>query len=644
MLAQRFAELAYRQTWQLFVAAGAVWVLLACVGKSRPHLKYLLWGAVLAKAVTPPIWASSASLFGGVQTLLDGAEPLATAASETSLALNSPLVAFDASQSPAVDSASRVAGGAADAHWNWTAICGFGWGAGGIALGGVLLARYTRLIRTVERTSIDVPDDLREEVAESSARLGLARPPRVYLTTSAVGPAVTGVVAPKLILPVELWREMSPSDRRMVLTHELLHLARRDPLTAWLQSAIQLAWWFHPAVWLASREFSAARELCCDAELLSRESSGPSDYARCLLRVAIRRAQASLAPIGVVLRSTAGIKSRVAWMTSPAARFRRRTPWSAWAIAALVLLVLLPSQGVRRVFEVAAAEPPGVDRRQADDKAEPSEGAAEPQPQNAELIAVTWQQIADANFDRIEQPAWRPDGTQLDKKEVGRLLDQLQGFQTHWWRKDESVRPLVFVFRAPPKITTGSLTTAIVVGENRRLWPGSATYIVQNGLTKSACSPRREELAAWPNEVDVDVKVPIDNEQVIKRLDKIPDQPVDVAPGVKWYIDPQRGIDFSNGQAPQSGLTAAVLELEHDGPDTLVFYDAKVCLQGEKEPLLGAYSTIIVPRPGVQTTIRVSRPIDDVQKIERVEFTRQRYMFQRIRGVKTRLDLLPPND
>lgn len=29
--------------------------------------------------------------------------------------------------------------------------------------------------------------------------------------------------------------------------------------------------------------------------------SGPSDYARCLLRVAIRQAQASLAPIGVIL-------------------------------------------------------------------------------------------------------------------------------------------------------------------------------------------------------------------------------------------------------------------------------------------------------------------------------------------------------
>lgn len=88
MLAQEFAELAYRQTWQLFVAAGAVWVLLACVGKSRPHLKYLLWGTVLAKAVTPPIWASSASLLGGVQALIDQGEYTSTAASESSLVSN----------------------------------------------------------------------------------------------------------------------------------------------------------------------------------------------------------------------------------------------------------------------------------------------------------------------------------------------------------------------------------------------------------------------------------------------------------------------------------------------------------------------------------------------------------------------------
>lgn len=510
-------------------------------------------------------------------------------------------------------------------------------------LGAVLFGRYVRLIRAVERTLVDVPDGLREEVAALSSRLGLTRPPRICLTTSTVGPAVAGVITPKLVLPAELWREMSPNDRRLVLTHELLHLARRDPQTAWLQTMVQLAWWFHPAVWLASREFSAARELCCDAELLSRETSGPSDYARCLLRVAIHRAQASLAPIGVVLPSAAGIKSRVAWITSPTARFSPRTPRSAWAIAALTSMALLPSRHAQPFLGIAAAEPSRAEQSETEDGPNSSEEDAAPQPQNPELIAVTWQQIAGGN-ERIEQRVWRADGTLLDNVEVGRLLDQLHSFQTHGWNKHESLRPLVLVFRAPPKITTGNLMTAVVLGENRRLWNGSATYILQNGLARSACSPRREDLAAWPNEIDVDVKVPIDNLHVIKRLNKSPDQPVEVAPGVKWYIDPQRGADYSNRAAPRSGLTAAVLEIKNDGPDSLVSYDAKVWLRGEEQPLSEEYVTIITPQPGVQATIRVSRPIEDVEKIERVEFSKQRFMFKRIRGVKTRLDLLPAND
>lgn len=643
MFAQRLAELAYRQSWQLALAAGIVWALVACLGKSRPHLKYLLWGAVLIKAMTPPLWASSASLFGGAESLLGRLEPASNAVVESASDATSPgLVPPRWQESSASRSNGDVdASAAAAPRLSSGAVGCIAWGVGAAMLACSLMWRYGRLIREVQRVAVDVPGDLQREVAELAARLGLSRPPCIYLTTADIGPAVAGVFSSKLILPAQLWRTMSPSDRSMVLTHELLHLARRDPLAAALQICVQIVWWFHPAVWLASRQFAAARELCCDAELLSREASTPAEYARCLLRVAIHQAKPALSPTGLVLPSAVGIKRRVAWITSPAVRFCPRTPRSAWGVAALVLLVLLPSHSPRPFVGTAAAEPPRADRSQREKDTPQNEDAAEPQVPSPELIAVTWQQIAENNGERIEQPVWRPDGTQLSEAEANRLLDQVKSFQTHWWKKDEELRPLVLVLRMPPQVTKGVLTTAVFLDDDRRLWAGSAQFILPNGLAKSALSPRREDLAAWPDKVDVDVKVPLENPQVIKRLKKIPDEPVVLAPGVRWYIDRERGIDVRSNQL---GLTAAVLEIEGYSISSLVSYKARVWLSGQDQPLAGAYSTFIEPRPGVLASIDVSRPIDDVQKIERVEFLRQRFAMERIRGVKTRRDLLPVSD
>jgi hypothetical protein len=53
---------------------------------------------------------------------------------------------------------------------------------------------------------------------------------------------------------------------------------------------------------------------------------------------------------------------------------------------------------------------------------------------------------------------------------------------------------------------------------------------------------------------------------------------------------------------------------------------------------------MIGPRPGVWLTLRVSKPLDDVKAIEKVEFTRQRFKIQRMKDVKLRLDFLLARD
>jgi hypothetical protein len=292
------------------------------------------------------------------------------------------------------------------------------------------------------------------------------------------------------------------------------------------------------------------------------------------------------------------------------------------------------------LIDHASAQTPAPAPQSATNDAKVEEANGVPDP---ELIALTWQYIRQFSGKRIKQPVWRPDGTRLTDAETNELLDQLTSFQNHWWQP-EQLQPLIFVFRRETPIKSG-LSVAIVRADGHRLWGGTWEPFRANGLAKSACAPQIRELPKWPEAIDLDVQVPLEDPQVIKTIDEVPDGAVEVAPGVRWYIDHDRGIEFKPGGEQRAHLTAAVLELEYEKTDDLVSYRATVWLRDKKDPLSEAYGTKIGSRPGVFTSIRVSKPLDDVAAIERVEFTRQRFKILRIEGVKLRPDfLLPPDD
>ncbi|HET6884042.1 MAG TPA: hypothetical protein VFI31_28065 [Pirellulales bacterium] len=212
-----------------------------------------------------------------------------------------------------------------------------------------------------------------------------------------------------------------------------------------------------------------------------------------------------------------------------------------------------------------------------------------------------------------------------------------------WQYGPGELTPLVMVFRWPGPLKTG-LSTALVLDGRRTQSGGTWAPFDANGLTKTACAPLQSALAKWPDSIVIDARVPLEDPQIIKTITAIPDGAVEVAPGVRWYIDPNRGIEFERGEQRRTGLKAAVFEVEDETFENLVTYQSAVWLRGKEQPLPGAYATIIQPRPGVLATIRVSKPLDDVTMIERVEFTRQRFKVQRFDEVKLRTDLLLPDD
>jgi len=140
-------------------------------------------------------------------------------------------------------------------------------------------------------------------VRDLGAELGLDRLPDVVMTDLVSSPALCGVVRVRLLFPTQLSGQLTESELRWVILHELGHFRRRDLWTLHLLQLAAAVQWFNPCAWLALRLGLNDTELACD-EFVLRHAAGaePSEYGGVLLKVlSAQRSSGSLpASVGIV--------------------------------------------------------------------------------------------------------------------------------------------------------------------------------------------------------------------------------------------------------------------------------------------------------------------------------------------------------
>lgn len=142
------------------------------------------------------------------------------------------------------------------------------------------------------------------------ARLGLA------------GPAVVGVLAPRMVVPDDYQTRFTEAERAVIRAHERAHIERLDPRVNALMALIQCLGWFNPLVYLAVREARLDQELACDARVMGRLSRERGLYARTLLKTQLG---AQALPLGCHWPAEAPhpLEERVTMLTRPHPTFRR---------------------------------------------------------------------------------------------------------------------------------------------------------------------------------------------------------------------------------------------------------------------------------------------------------------------------------
>jgi beta-lactamase regulating signal transducer with metallopeptidase domain len=163
---------------------------------------------------------------------------------------------------------------------------------------------------------------------QSRARQGLA------------GPAIVGVLAPRLILPADFSMRFTAAEQRLVRAHERAHIDRLDARFNALALALQCLNWFNPLVYVAIAAMRFDQELACDATVMTRLPNERRRYAETLLR---SQTQTIVSPLGcgwfaagshpLVTRLTTLLQAR----PDDAQRDVETGPWWFWILLVATL-------------------------------------------------------------------------------------------------------------------------------------------------------------------------------------------------------------------------------------------------------------------------------------------------------------------
>ncbi|MDB5436791.1 MAG: hypothetical protein JWR47_3048 [Phenylobacterium sp.] len=182
------------------------------------------------------------------------------------------------------------------------------------------------------------------------------------------GPAVIGVLRPRIVTPDDFARRYTPCEQTVVLAHERTHIARHDSRINALVALVRCASWFNPFVHLLSYYLRIDQELACDAAVVAAHPKARRTYAEALLKTQIA---ARPLPLGCYWPAQAEhpLAQRISLLSrkTPAWAARGVGPaaialltvggaWSAWA-ARPPQVVMAPAPAERRV---ALVEPTAI--------------------------------------------------------------------------------------------------------------------------------------------------------------------------------------------------------------------------------------------------------------------------------------------
>ncbi len=228
-----------------------------------------------------------------------------------------------------VSTVTRIVVRGGDSGWNFAEWVTFAWMVG---VGGLLLLEVVRQVR-----------------GEWLRRRSLAGDGGYRLSPDLAVPAVCGLIAPTVLLPLEA-ESWSEERREAVLAHERMHVLRRDLWWHLLGRIACAVYWPNPLVWLAARAQQRECEQACDDGVVM-SGVGAADYAGHLVEIARSLNSEPLIEGGLSMAKQSTLEQRLMALLNPLTSHRPVSRGTLALTAVLSLGLLAPVVGLRLIAQ-----------------------------------------------------------------------------------------------------------------------------------------------------------------------------------------------------------------------------------------------------------------------------------------------------
>lgn len=182
----------------------------------------------------------------------------------------------------------------------------------------LLMIQKLFFVRGLIAQSQDASGEILDLLTSCRKQMGLKRKIALKLSPNATSPSVCGLFQPVILLPQGLSEELDTQHLKAILLHELVHIKRGDLWISFLQTILQIVYFYNPLLWLANIIIRRIREQAVDEMVLVVMGEQAEDYPNTLLtvsRLAFSRPTLSLRLIGVV-ESKSSLRRRIQHMVS----------------------------------------------------------------------------------------------------------------------------------------------------------------------------------------------------------------------------------------------------------------------------------------------------------------------------------------
>jgi beta-lactamase regulating signal transducer with metallopeptidase domain len=212
------------------------------------------------------------------------------------------------------------------------------------------------------------------------------------------GPAVIGLLRPRIVTPFDFGRRYTPREQLVVLAHEETHIQRHDPRVNAAVALARCVNWFNPAVHVLAHYLRIDQELACDAQVVAAHPTARRAYAEAMLKTQL---DARPLPLGCYwpAQSAHPLAARIRQLArrTPAPGRRRAgvaavamlglvAAWSAWAVRP-AQIVEVPAASPPKTTSTAVAEARVVRPVENHRKSSPNDARAAPMPAPAPAVS-----------------------------------------------------------------------------------------------------------------------------------------------------------------------------------------------------------------------------------------------------------------